>query len=144
MPHTPSTARFEKRDIRSDRGELLAIVLSGDAWPEGLTFVTDARAFVQVGLWHYPGGKRLAPHRHKEAPRTARRTQEVVYVKRGALRVRIYTETRKPVADVVLRAGDACVLLAGGHDYEILEDGTQVLEVKNGPFPGVDADKERW
>jgi hypothetical protein len=34
-------------------------------------------------------------------------------------------------------------LLRGGHGYEILEDGTQVLEVKNGPYLGPDVDRRR-
>ena len=35
------------------------------------------------------------------------------------------------------------MLLRGGHGYEILEDGTQVLEVKNGPYLGPDVDRRR-
>jgi len=34
------------------------------------------------------------------------------------------------------------VILRGYHGYEILEDDTRVLEVKNGPFTSVEADKE--
>jgi len=132
------------QEIHSNTGDLLAIIQRGDAWPEGLTFITGEETFIQVGLWHYPAGKKLALHRHKEASRSVLRTQEVVFIKRGAMRARIFDDTRKPVAEIELHAGDFAVLLAGGHDYKILEDGTQVLEVKNGPFPGVEADKELW
>jgi hypothetical protein len=35
------------------------------------------------------------------------------------------------------------VLLAGGHGYEILEDNTKILEVKNGPYLGASEDRKR-
>jgi len=40
-------------------------------------------------------------------------------------------------------AGDVVILLRGGHGYDIIEDGTQVLEVKNGPYLGAEADRRR-
>ena len=39
--------------------------------------------------------------------------------------------------------GDILILLTGGHGYEILTEGTQVLEVKNGPYVGAEADRRR-
>jgi hypothetical protein len=36
------------------------------------------------------------------------------------------------------------VMLKGGHGYDILENNTQVLEVKNGPFTSVEKDRERF
>jgi len=38
---------------------------------------------------------------------------------------------------------ETLILLKGGHGYEILEDGTRVLEVKNGPYPGAEVDRRR-
>ena len=32
----------------------------------------------------------------------------------------------------------------GGNGYDIMEDGTQVLEVKNGPYVGAEADRKRF
>lgn len=36
------------------------------------------------------------------------------------------------------------MLLAGGHGYRIEADGTEVLEVKNGPYAGAAADRVRF
>jgi len=47
------------------------------------------------------------------------------------------------VAELVIGTGDVAILLRGGHGYEILEDGTEVLEVKNGPYVGADRDRRR-
>ena len=32
----------------------------------------------------------------------------------------------------------------GGHGYEILEDDTEVIEAKNGPFTDVNTDKVKF
>ena len=39
--------------------------------------------------------------------------------------------------------GDVVILLRGGHGYDIIEDGTQVLEIKNGPYLGAEVDRRR-
>ena len=55
----------------------------------------------------------------------------------------IFDEEGGLVERLELGAGDTLILLNGGHGYEILEDNTQVLEVKNGPYPGAEADRRR-
>ena len=37
--------------------------------------------------------------------------------------------------------GDLAVFAYGGHGYEILEDDTQIIEAKNGPYIDVKTDK---
>ncbi|MDT8397317.1 MAG: hypothetical protein RQ899_01735 [Pseudomonadales bacterium] len=124
-------------------GQLLAIYLTGDDWPQGLAFYSDDADYVQVGTWNYERGKTLLAHRHKKALREAERTQEVIFVKQGAVKADIYDGTDILVETVQMRAGDVLILLNGGHGYHILEDDTQVLEIKNGPYPGPEADRER-
>lgn len=133
---------MEKEEIR-DGDEMLAIIIRGKDWKEGLNFVSSDQHYQQVGVWGYDKGKLLNAHRHLVAPRTAHRTQEVVYVREGKLRAHIYTEEKKLLTSVNLIAGDTIILLAGGHGYEIMGDGTKVLEVKNGPYVGAEKDRER-
>ena len=42
---------------------------------------------------------------------------------------------------VEMTSGDVSFTFKGGHTYEILEDGTQVMEYKTGPYEGVEKDK---
>ena len=44
----------------------------------------------------------------------------------------------------VLFEGDLAVFAYGGHGYVILEDDTQIIETKNGPFIDVDTDKTKF
>ena len=89
-------------------------------------------------------GKSLSPHIHNHVPRTTGHTQEFIFVRKGRLLTRIFDKEQKPVTEIEMEAGDMLVLLSGGHGYDILEDDTQVIEVKNGPYPGAEADRTRF
>ena len=54
----------------------------------------------------------------------------------------LYDEERRHVATRELRAGDVILIAAGGHGFRMLED-TVLLEVKQGPYVGLD-EKERF
>lgn len=125
-----------------DGERLVAIVWRASDWMPGLNFCTPDHFFIQVGCWQYPAGKELGAHRHKIYDRKVAQTQEVVYVKRGGMKVRIFGDDKRLMKEVVLETGDFAVLAGCAHGYEILEDDTQVLEVKNGPFIDADTDKE--
>lgn len=131
------------REIQCN-GTILARFVSGESWAPNLSFFSADGDFIQAGTWIYEKGKQLAAHRHNTFPRTADVTQEVIFVRKGGLTARIYDEAGELVETVKMRTGDLLILLAGGHGYEIDEDGTQVLEVKNGPYAGAEADRVRF
>lgn len=124
--------------------QIIAIIHRDRDWKKGLDFITPNELFVQAGTWWYDEGKVLAKHVHKDFDRNARRTQECVYMKRGSMRVTTYTEDLEELEVFDLFEGDMAVFAYGGHGYEILEDDTQVIETKNGPFIDVDTDKTKF
>lgn len=113
------------------------------AWSGGLQFFSPEGDYQQVGTWGYEQGKTLLAHSHNEVSREVLWTQEVLYIRAGRVRAEIYDTADQKVADLEAGAGDILVLLRGGHGYHILQDGTQVLEIKNGPYVGADADRRR-
>jgi len=64
-------------------------------------------------------------------------------VKKGKIMAHIYSTREEKLADLEVKEGDVIILLRGGHGYTILEDGTQVLEIKNGPYLGPETDRRR-
>ena len=124
-------------------GQIISIIYRDKDWVKGLNFITPDELFVQVGSWWYDKGRKLDSHIHKEFERTATRTQETIYVKQGSVKVMLYTEGEEFFRDYVLHQGDLAVFGYGGHGYEILEDDTQIIESKNGPFVSVDKDKKK-
>lgn len=112
-------------------------------WSNGLNFFSDNSEFIQVGSWVYPAEKELQAHRHNHVDKIAGWTQEVLYVKKGKIRADIYNSSEFKVSEIIVSEGDALILLAGCHGYMILEDNTQVLEIKNGPYLGAEVDRRR-
>jgi hypothetical protein len=127
-----------------DEGLTLAIVIRGSDWEPGLNFPSSDDDYQQIGLWQYNKGTKLSQHIHLTNPRNVSCTQEVVFIKQGRIRANVYTEKRVFLKSIELQSGDLMVMLKGGHGYDILEDDTQVLEVKNGPFMGIEKDRERF
>ncbi len=129
--------------VIESKGERLAIYIPSSSWGEGLSFFSEEDDFLQIGFWGYDKGIRLQPHIHNEVKREVVRTQEVISVRSGRVAATILDEEGDFVERLELGAGDTLVLLKGGHGYEILEDNTRVLEVKNGPYPGAEVDRRR-
>jgi hypothetical protein len=126
-------------------GHLLARHVTAAEWEKGgLQFFSDDDHYMQVGVWGYDSGKRLLAHTHNIVPRTVQRTHETLYVRKGKIEARIFNEKREPMQTLIVQEGDLLTLMWGGHGYTILEDGTQVLEVKNGPYVGAELDRVRF
>lgn len=125
-------------------GIVLARHIFADDFGDGLSFFSKDEEFIQVGAWGYDSGKDINPHIHNEFPRTANRTCEVLYVISGALEAKIYDLDKQLAETLQVKAGDALILLECGHGYTIMQDNTRVLEVKNGPYFGAEADRKRF
>ena len=127
-----------------ERGLVLARHIPASvAWSSGLKFFSSDSDYQQVGTWGYEQGKNLLAHSHNKVSREVLWTQEVLYIRAGRVCAEIYDTADQKVAELEAGAGDILMLLHGGHGYRILEDGTQVLEIKNGPYVGADADRRR-
>jgi len=128
-----------------DNDTLLArFIPSAIVWNNDLNFFSKDDEFIQAGSWIYQQGKKLLPHTHNKVKREVNLTQEVIYVKKGKIIASIYDLNEKRIAEVDVNEGDIIILLNGGHGYEIAEDETQVLEIKNGPYLGADIDRRRF
>ena len=124
---------------------ILARHITADEWDKGgLNFYSQDEEFIQVGTWGYDAGKELLAHSHNKVDRTVTITQETLYIRQGSIKARIYNLNKELVTEWTAHAGDIMILMQGGHGYDILEDNTQVLEVKNGPYVGAELDRVRF
>lgn len=130
------------QEFRSNE-TVLARFIRSDEQKDGLNFFSADNEYIQVGTWSYEKGKQLPAHIHNIVNRVVPRTCEVLYVISGSIEAHIFDESSTEIASPHVRAGDILILLAGAHGYRILEDGTKVLEVKNGPYPGAEQDRRR-
>ncbi len=123
-------------------GPLLALLLSGAGDPAETTFPTPPELNLQVGFVVYPAGGEIPRHDHKLLERQIVGTAEVLVVRSGRCEIDLYDHDRQHVATRELRAGDVIFIVGGGHGFRMLED-TVLLEVKQGPYTGLD-EKERF
>ena len=130
-------------EFRDKNGALLAYMIKNDL-SEGLCPYSDDKDFIQVLSWNYRAGTILQSHTHLPVPRNVTHAQEAIVVLSGQLRADIFDNERHLIGQVLVGVGECMVFLNGGHGYEILEDGTRVFEIKNGPYPGAEADRERF
>ena len=122
--------------------EILAIILRASFSKEGIQFFTPEDFSQQLGYMQRPKGYKIKPHLHNAIKRTVTFTQEVLFVKRGLLKVNFYSNQKNFIRDIILQAGDFILLSSGGHGFEMLED-TELIEIKQGPFAG-EKDKTRF
>jgi quercetin dioxygenase-like cupin family protein len=123
-------------------GPLLALLLSGTDDPAETTFPTPDELNLQIGFVVYPAGGEIQRHDHKPLERRIVGTTEVLVVRSGRCEIDLYDHDRQHVATRELRAGDVILIVGGGHGFRMLED-TVLLEVKQGPYTGLD-EKERF
>jgi len=124
------------------QGELLALILPHNVSGEGIRFFTPSDFSQQLGYMKRPGGYTIEPHVHKDVRREVHKTQEVLFLRSGRVRVDFYSPDRKIVCSRELEAGDVILLASGGHGVTMLEP-TEIIEVKQGPYAG-DEDKVRF
>jgi cupin fold WbuC family metalloprotein len=122
--------------------KLLAYIIPAQDLPDKTTFLTDEDAPQQLGYIVYPKGGECPRHRHLPVARNLTGTTETLIVMKGRCLVDFYDETNTVVQSQQLSQGDIVQLRDGGHGFRFLEN-TVLLEVKQGPYPGV-AEKERF
>jgi len=122
--------------------QLLAIIIRQNFCKPGIHFLTPDSFSQQLAYMQHPAGKIIEPHVHNPVQREVFYTQEVLFLKRGRLRVDFYDEDCTYLESRILEAGDTILLASGGHGFEALEE-IEMIEVKQGPYAG-DADKTRF
>ena len=125
-----------------DDGRTLAIIVRSTFEQNGIRFFTPDAFSQQLAYMNRPAGYVIEPHVHNPVPRAVSYTQEVLLIKRGRLRVDLYTPAQVYVKSRILEAGDLILLATGGHGFEVLEE-IEMIEVKQGPFVG-NHDKTRF
>jgi mannose-6-phosphate isomerase-like protein (cupin superfamily) len=120
----------------------LAYIIRAGFLPDKTTFLTPSDYKQQVGYIVYPAGGKIQRHVHRSLERHIVGTSEVLVVIRGRCEIDIYNDNRELVATRELYKGDIMLMVGGGHGFRMLED-TVFLEVKQGPYVGID-EKERF
>lgn len=122
--------------------ELLAIIITRHFAKPGVHFVTPFDFSQQLAYMNHPAGKTIQPHVHNQVEREVHYTQEVLFIKKGKLRVDFYSHCKTYLESCILEGGDAILLASGGHGFTVLDD-VEFIEVKQGPY-AAEKDKTKF
>ncbi len=125
-----------------NRKKLLATIIRNNYTSAGVDFITPAEYSQQVAYMHHQTGKVIDAHVHNPVHRSIVMTQEVLFIKKGKLRVDFYDDDEQYIESRILEAGDVILLVSGGHGFTVIEE-VEMIEVKQGPYSG-DEDKKRF
>jgi mannose-6-phosphate isomerase-like protein (cupin superfamily) len=121
---------------------IYAMIIRASFAAYGVNFFTPDDFSQQLAYMHHPEGKVIDAHVHNPVPREVHYTLEVLFIRRGRLRVDFYDKERNYLESRELAQGDTILLAEGGHGFEVIEE-VEMIEVKQGPYTG-DADKTRF
>ncbi len=123
-------------------GETIAIIMRKYFESDRTIFFTPNSFSQQLGYLYHRRGSVIKAHIHRLHSRNIVQTQEFLLIKKGKVKVNLYSRDKKHIASEILEAGDIVLLCGGGHGFEIIED-TVMIEVKQGPFVP-EEDKDRF
>lgn len=115
--------------------EPIALIIKGDFDKPGIHFFTPDNFSQQIAFMKHDKGKKIAPHVHNLIFRQVLYTQEVLFIRRGRVKVNLYSSKKEFIGFRILEAGDLILLCGGGHSFEMLEESS-MIEVKQGPYAG--------
>lgn len=121
---------------------LVALIVRAGFSQPGISFFTPDAFSQQLAYMRHPTGKEIPPHVHNPVAREVSFTQEVLFIRKGKLRVDFYSDEREYLESRILEGGDTILLATGGHGFEVLEE-VEMIEVKQGPYAG-EQDKTRF
>lgn len=124
------------------KNKLLAIIINNNYKCDGVDFITPDEYSQQLAYMHHPAGKVIDAHIHNAVHRNVVYTQEVLFIKKGKLRVDFYDDYEDYLESRILEAGDVILLTSGGHGFKVIEE-IEMIEVKQGPYSG-EQDKVRF
>ena len=123
-------------------GTEFAIIIRDGVVEPGVHFFTPDHFSQQLACIRHPAGHLIEPHVHNPVTRSVHYTQEVLFLRRGRLRVDFYRTDGGYLESRVLGPGDVILLISGGHGFEVIEE-IEMIEVKQGPYAG-ELDKTRF
>jgi hypothetical protein len=122
--------------------KILAIIIKSSYKKEGIDFFTPGEFSQQLGYMNRPKDYEIPPHVHNVVERKVELTQEVLFVKKGKVRVDFYDDNKKYIESRIISKGDVILLANGGHGFKMMEQ-SEMIEVKQGPYCG-EMDKVRF
>ena len=134
---------MERFYSKKEKEKLIFSLLRFEEISEKRIDLSPDNEFMQVCGRKMPLGLIVPAHRHIETVRETNLTQESWVLLKGSVKAKFYDTDDCFLCERILLAGDVITLYRGGHSLEVIEDDTIFYEFKNGPYYGIEKDKEK-
>jgi hypothetical protein len=131
---------YKKHELIIYKKKHYAEIIRNNLKKKQTTFLSPAKSSFQFGLLAHKRGFVEPPHYHKPFKRVVKDLQQMFVVQKGVVQVDLYSDNKKLIRKIILKKGDAIVLIHGIHAIKVLKD-MQCISVKQGPFLGAKFDK---
>ena len=121
---------IEKIEIEN---KLYALIVRNGQSTNGIQFLTENDQSLQLAHIDYKKDFEIKAHFHQKWDRKIEQTAEVLFIKKGKLRVDFYNEKSDYFFSKIVSEKDTLITFCGGHGFKVLEE-VQMVEVKQGPF----------
>lgn len=126
----------------NDGDTLIALVGSFDDLGKGNHFLTESKLPMQIGVLKADKSK-VQNHIHKIRKRKVDSiSNEFHLVVKGKVEVSLFNYAKQLISKVMLMPNMFCLLVNGGHGFNIVKDDTIMVECKVGEYTTVEDDKE--
>lgn len=125
-----------------DKNVLLYIVNFKNDISETRTDLSPETEYLQVSCKKLKTSDTFRPHKHLILERKTLTTHESWVIIKGRVKAKLYDIDNSFYSEEILNEGDCLVSFSAGHCFEVLEEDTLLYEFKNGPYMGVEKDKE--
>lgn len=142
LSYAPETVSASDTINIIHEGEVYAMVLPASFSRPGVSFFTPPEYSQQLAYISHPPRYVIDPHIHNLIHRRVDYTNEVLFIRKGKLRVDFYDENQNYLKSHILNEGDVILLIKGGHGFEVIEE-VEMIEVKQGPYTA-ENDKTRF
>lgn len=132
------------KEIKSivEPGRVLHLVYTPSCPREKRVNICPDDALLQIAEINLNDGDTFPAHYHLPTERQTTGTQESWCVISGQVIAYYYDLDGKQLNMALLEPGSLTITFAGGHTYKAVENNTLVYEFKNGPYLGIEKDKE--
>jgi hypothetical protein len=120
-----------------DPSKLLGIVVKQASSEERIN-LTPASEILQVSHLNFKNRSGVAAHSHKKIDRNTSGTQEIWIIVKGKALVNFYDTDNDPILTTIVRKNNIVILFNGGHALQKLTRSLSLIEIKNGPYLGLD------
>jgi hypothetical protein len=131
---------YKKHELIVYKKKHYAEIIRSTLKKDETSFFSSAKSSFQFGLLAHKKGFVEPPHYHRPFKRVVKDLQQMFVVQKGVVQVDLYSDNKKLIRKIILKKGDAIVLIHGIHAIKVLKD-MQCISVKQGPFLGAKFDK---